>query len=94
MPGDFAVIARKDRNSQAWFLGAITDENARTVDVPLDFLGDLPFEAQIYRDGPDAHWRFNPYDFETDFETVSRADTLTLDLSAGGGTAISFIPVE
>lgn len=93
-PGDFIVTARKDRNSNAWFLGAITNEDARTVTVDLTFLDNFAYEAQIYRDGPDADWQTNPLSFETAFQTVAKSDTLTLTMAAGGGTAIAFIPVE
>ncbi len=94
MPGEFVVIARKDRNSNAWFLGAITNGDARSVDVPLSFLGGFPYEAQIYRDGEDADWRSNPYAFETDFQSVDASGSLTLNLAPGGGTAVAFIPTE
>ena len=36
--GDYATIVRKDRNSDDWYLGSVTDENARTLEVKLDFL--------------------------------------------------------
>lgn len=94
MPGEFVVTARKDRNSNAWYLGAITNDDARTVEVPLSFLGDLPFEAQIYADGEGANWRTNPYALKTSFQSVDASSTLTLSLAPGGGTAIAFIPVE
>jgi len=93
-PGDFIVTVRQERGTNAWYLGAITDENARTVQIPLDFLDGFAYEVQIYRDGPNADWRINPYAFETAFQTVSQHDTLTLQLAPGGGTAIAFIPVE
>jgi alpha-glucosidase len=93
-PGDFIVTARKDRNSNAWFLGAITNEDARTVEIDLSFLGGFAYEAQIYRDGSDADWLTNPYAFETAFQTAQKGDRLTLNLAPGGGTAIAFIPVE
>jgi len=93
-PGDFIVTARKDRNSNAWLLGAITNEAGRTIEVDLSFLDGFAYEAQIYRDGQDADWLTNPYSFETAFETVSENDSLTLTLAPGGGTAIAFIPVE
>ena len=93
-PGDFAVMARKDRNSEAWFLGAVTDEEARTVEISLDFLDGFAYEAQIYRDGDDADWLNNPYPLVTDFRTAQRGETLTLNLAPGGGTAIAFVPVE
>lgn len=93
-PGDFAVMARKDRNSQAWFLGAVTDEEARTIQVDLSFLDSFAYEAQIYRDGEGADWRTNPYPLEIDFQSVDKASALTLELAAGGGVAIAFIPLE
>lgn len=93
-PGDFAVMARKDRNSQAWYLGAVTDEAARSVEISLDFLDALAYEAQIYKDGADADWKTNPYPLELEFKLAEKGDTLTLNLAPGGGTAIAFIPVE
>lgn len=93
-PGDFAVMARKDRNSEAWYLGAVTDEAARTIEVDLDFLEGFAYEAQIYQDRADADWKTNPYPLALDFKLAERGDTLTLNLAPGGGTAIAFIPVE
>lgn len=93
-PGEFAVMARKDRNSQAWFLGAATDDEARSINISLDFLDGLPYEAQIYKDGEGADWRSNPYPLALDFKLAQKDDTLTLNLAPGGGTAIAFIPVE
>ena len=93
-PGDFAVMARKDRNSQAWFLGAVTDEDSRSIEINLEFLYGFPYEAQIYRDGDGADWRTNPYPLDIDFQSVDKDATLTLELAAGGGVAIAFIPLE
>ena len=93
-PGDFAVIVRKDRNSEAWYLGAVTDEEARTIEINLDFLDEFSYEAQFYRDGLDADWKTNPYALELDFEAVDRNGTLELSLAPGGGTAIAFVPLE
>lgn len=93
-PGDFAVMARKDRNSQAWFLGAVTDEEGRTLEIDLGFLDSFSYEAQIYRDGADADWLSNPYPMDIEFQSVGAGDTLTLTLAPGGGTAIAFIPLE
>lgn len=93
-PGDFAVMARKDRNSQAWYLGAVTDEEARSLEINLDFLDGFAYEAQIYKDGAGADWKTNPYPLDLDFKLAEQSDTLILDLAPGGGTAIAFIPVE
>ena len=91
--GEFIVFARKDRHSPDWYIGAITDEEARTVSVPLGFLDqDGNWTAEIYRDGEDADWRDNPYAFEVESRTVTSGDTLDLKLAPGGGTAIRLTP--
>ena len=64
--GDYIVVARRDRNSLDWYLGAITDENPRQLKVPLDFLGDCDCRAEIYADGPAA-------DYDTILMTLSPA---------------------
>lgn len=93
-PGDYAVMARKDRNSNAWYLGAVTDENARTIEISLSFLEEFAYEAKIYQDGEEADWRSNPYPLNISFKTAQQNDQMTLTLAPGGGTAIAFIPVE
>jgi len=61
--GDFVAIARKDRASDNWYLGAITDEEGREPSVPLSFLDPgRSYTAQIYRDGDSAHWKHAPHD--------------------------------
>ena len=89
--GDYSVIARKERNGQDWYLGAITDENARNISVALDFLdADKQYEAQIYRDGAKAEWKTNPYDMVIEKKIVSAKDTLDFKLGTSGGVAIQF----
>ncbi|WP_064662885.1 glycoside hydrolase family 97 protein [Pseudoalteromonas sp. MQS005] len=94
--GDFIVFARKERKRDQytgndWYLGAVTDENARTIEVKLDFLDkDKQFEAQIYKDGDKAEWKNNPYDLKIEKRTVTANDKLTLKLATSGGTAIRF----
>ncbi len=89
--GDYVVFARQQRDSEDWFLGAITDEQARDVTVALDFLtpGKV-YEAQIYRDGEGADWRTNPYAIEIVKQPVTYKDTMKLSLATSGGTAIRF----
>jgi hypothetical protein len=61
--GDFVTIARKDRRSENWYLGAVSDEESRVLEVPLSFLTPgKRYRAQIYRDGPNAHYRTNAKD--------------------------------
>jgi alpha-glucosidase len=89
--GDFVVFGRKDRNSNDWYIGAVTDEQARQVEVSLDFLDkNRHYTAQIYRDGDDAHWKTNPYSIVIEEMEVNSAGKLELTLAAGGGTAIRF----
>jgi alpha-glucosidase len=91
--GDYATIVRKDRNSEDWYLGSVTDEHARTLQIPLTFLdARRGYTAQIYRDGDGADWKSNPFAFVREERPVRSGDTLTLKLGAGGGAAIRFVP--
>jgi alpha-glucosidase len=90
--GDHVVVARRERGGDAWYLGAITDEEARTFEIPLDFLGGGRWTAEIWADGPDADWKENPLALDVRRETVEAGDTLTLRLAPGGGQAIRFRP--
>lgn len=87
--GDYVTIARKDRNSDDWYLGAITDEQARTLRVSLGFLDEgRSYRATIYRDGKGAGFAGDPASIEISSRPVSRHDTLSLELAPGGGQAI------
>ncbi|MBB5208016.1 glycoside hydrolase family 97 protein [Chiayiivirga flava] len=93
--GDFVTVARKDRNSEDWYLGSVTDEHGRVLPVPLSFLdAGRRYVAQIYRDGDDAHWKTAPFAFAVETREVTSADTLQLRLAAGGGQAIRFTPAD
>jgi len=90
-PGDYVTVVRKDKNSENWFLGAITDENARTTEIKLDFLtSGKKYKATIYQDGKDADWKNNPKSYDIKTQTVTSKSKLKLNLAKGGGTAISF----
>jgi alpha-glucosidase len=87
--GDYATLARKDRNSDDWYIGSVTDENARTLAVRLDFLdAGRRYTAQIYRDGDGADWQTNPHAIAIETRDVKRGDELQLKLGPGGGEAI------
>jgi alpha-glucosidase len=90
--GAFAVIARKDRNSRDWYLGAGTDEAGRTVEVPLDFLNPgRRYEAQIYADGEGADFRTETrFSIAISRRVVTAKDMLAIKLAPGGGQAIRF----
>ena len=91
--GDYVTLVRKDRNSQDWYLGSVTDENARTLEVPLDFLdAGKRYEAQIYRDGDDADGLTEKrFSFVRETREVTSTDTLTLTLARAGGAAVRFV---
>jgi len=90
--GELAVIARKDRRSSNWYLGAVGDENERRIDVSLDFLGPgRRYRAEIYRDGDDADYRTRPRAIAIERRTVTSADRLALRIAPGGGAAVRFV---
>jgi alpha-glucosidase len=92
--GDYVIVARRERGGQNWFLGAITDEEARTFEVPLTFLAPgRRYVAEIYADGPTANWVDNPLPVTITRRTVSAATRLRVVLAPGGGQAIRFRPI-
>jgi alpha-glucosidase len=90
--GDYVVVARRERNGKSWFLGAITDEEAREFDVPLTFLPPGRYVAEIYADGRGANWLTNPLPVSMSQRAVTRFSTLHLALAPGGGQAIRIRP--
>ena len=93
--GDFVTIARQERGTEKWFIGSITDENAREVNINLDFLyPSKKYKAILYTDGENAHWNDNPLDIAIKEMVVDNTSTLTIQLAPGGGTAISLVPTE
>lgn len=93
--GDFIVMARQRRGGKDWYLGALTDETAREVSIPLSFLdAGTTYKAVLYRDGDKADWKTNPYDYVIETRTVKASDTVSLRLGAGGGAAIQFVPLS
>lgn len=94
-PGDYLTVARNEKNGERWFLGAITDENARSSEVKLDFLTPgKKYKAIIYQDGKGADWKDNPKAYEIKTMTVTSKSKLKLNLAKGGGTAVSFEPIQ
>ena len=89
--GDYVTIVRKDRHSDDWFLGSITDENARDLTIDLSFLDHgAKYKATIYADGDKANWKTDPTDFAYSETIVRSGDQLVLKLAPGGGQAIRF----
>ena len=90
-PGDYIVTARQGKKSGKWFMGGVNDENARTLSVPLSFLENgKTYEATIYADASDAHYRNNPQAYTITGKTVTSSDSLEIFMAPGGGFAVSF----
>jgi alpha-glucosidase len=91
--GDYVTIARKKKD--AWYIGSITDENAREFTFKLDFLDEkINYEATIYKDGPSADWITNPLDYVIEKKLVKKDDELVMTLAPGGGQAVVIKPNE
>jgi len=94
-PGDYLTVVRKAKGSEKWFLGAITDENARQTTITTDFLPKgQKFKAIIYEDAADADWKKNPMAYRIRTIEVTSKSKIKLILAPGGGTAISFEPLK
>ncbi|MGO4905087.1 glycoside hydrolase family 97 protein [Flavobacterium sp. W20_MBD1_R3] len=94
-PGDYVTVARNTKGKETWFLGAITDENARTSEIKLDFLTKgKKYKAIIYEDAKDADWKNNPIAYKIRTIVVTSKSKIKLNLAPGGGTAISFEPIQ
>ena len=92
-PGDYIAIARKGKGTNNWFLGAITDENARQLTADLSFLDkNKKYTATIYGDAADADWKTNPEAYTIKKMVVNSTTHLLLKLAPGGGAAVSIVP--
>ena len=94
-PGEYVVIARQGKKNGQWFCGGVTDDHKRSLDIPLQFLtpGKV-YEATIYRDAPDAHYKDNPQAYVIEKRNVTFHDYLPMTMAPGGGFAISFEEVK
>ncbi len=92
--GDYIAMAREERNTGRWFVGAITDENPRNLSIRFHFLKpNIKYKATFYIDGDDAHWDKNPTSYRIETREVDNNTVFDLKLAPGGGAAISIIPL-
>lgn len=93
--GEYITMARKERGDNArWFVGSITNEKARNMQLPLSFLeSGKRYKAIIYKDGDGANYRTNPYPVEIEEQEVTSDSTLLIKQAPGGGTAIIISPL-
>lgn len=92
-PGKYIVTVRRAKDR--YFLGSATDEEARKLEVKLDFLEKgQAYEAILYADAPDSHWKTNPLAYQILRKQVTADDILPVQMAPGGGLAVTFIPVK
>ena len=92
--GKYVVYARQERGTDNWYIGGVTDDQARDFNLPLDFLADGHYMAMIYEDGPDADYRTDPYPMTIRRLDVDKTTVLHLHLAPGGGVAIQILSKE
>ena len=91
--GDYATIARKDSASQDWYVGTITNGDARTMSFNLDFLdAGKNYMATIWRDGDKADYRTSNPDMVVETRKVTSKDSISLRLAAAGGAVLRITP--
>lgn len=89
-PGDYITVARKAKGKNEWYVGATTDENARTTNIFFNFLpAGKRYIATIYSDGKDASWDINPQSYVISKVVVTSKSILKQNLARSGGVAIS-----
>lgn len=87
--GEYVTIARKDRDSENWYVGTITNADSREISLPLTFLDkDVKYKAIIYQDGKDTEYKTNPYPVDIEETTVTSETILNIKLATSGGAAI------
>ena len=94
-PGYYITTARKDKNSNNWFVGNVNGLKARTSTISLDFLEKgKKYEATIYADSADAHYKTNPQAYKITKQKVTYKSKLQLSTAPGGGYGISIVEVK
>ena len=93
-PGDYITIARKDKNSENWFVGCTVDENGYVSNINLDFLTPgKKYELTLYGDAKDAHYRNNPQAYTIKKMKVNNKTKISQKCAPGGGYAMSIVEI-
>ena len=92
--GEYYIVARKDRESNDWYIGGVTNEKSRNIKITCDFLEDGLYSAEIYCDSHDAHYEHNPFAHEIKKIHLKNTDPLELYLAPGGGFAIKVTKIS
>ena len=92
-PGEYIIAARKEKGGERWFVGGVTNENARTMPVAFNFLdANRKYVATVYADAKDADYQNNPEAYTITKGIVTAKDAAKLFMARGGGFAISIVP--
>lgn len=87
--GEYVTFARRDRDSENWYIGGITNANEREMTLPLTFLRKgTKYQAKIFKDAADAHYNDNPYAIEIEELEVDSESVLNIRMAPGGGVAM------
>ena len=94
-PGQYITIARKEKNSERWFVGNSNGELTRISEIDLSFLNESQtYLAKIYRDSEDSNYKTNPQSYTIETKEVTKQTTLQIKTVAAGGYAISLHPIN
>ena len=91
--GEYYVVARKDRDSEDWYIGGVTDETGRRIHIGLDFLSTGVYRADIYADTDNAHYRDEQFAINISERHVGRGEALDLYMAPGGGFAVKLTKI-
>ncbi len=86
--GEYITVARKESGGRDWYVGGITNENKRSLDIDLSFLDDGLYEATIYSDSKESDWESNPLDYVISKHKLRKGDDYLMRLARGGGQAL------
>jgi alpha-glucosidase len=90
--GDHLIIARKDKYSENWYAGGITNENERTISFDFSFLDkNKNYKLNLFSDAADTHWRDNPMEYNTSNQEIDSDSKLEIRMAPGGGFAMEII---
>lgn len=94
-PGEYIIAARREKGGQRWFVGGVTNEDARTMTVDFSFLTKgQKYMATIYADAKDTDYEINPEKYVISRRVVTAKDKEKIFMARGGGFAISLMPVD
>ena len=94
-PGQYIVVARKEKGGENWYIGCTANENGHTSVLNFDFLDSgKQYETIIYRDDVDAHYLENPQAYITSSQKITSKSRIKISAAPGGGYAMSIKLIE